>query len=548
LSTISTSSARTTRACAPGALAIATLLLLPAVSGAADKAREGMIKRQDLEIVDCLLPGQVRQLGNMTYLTQRRPTRTTASDCRIRGGEYVAYDRADVKSALHVWLPAAQAGDPEAETNVGEIFERGIGTSPNYEAAVIWYKKASDQGYARAQFNLGTLYEQGLGVPADRLAALNLYRQAWGLPADNLMYTSAAQREQEDLRNQLEKQVAEKDQQIGLLEKQLKQMQDELAKKQAADQRTGSNAEIDALKKWIAQLEAERRSSSERIAAMPKLRMPQQSVEDSAPSMPTALDARTAQGLNFGRYYALVIGNQHYEAKAVGDLDTPINDATRAAQILTQRYGFTVQILKDANDIEMLKALNDLNSVLKPDDNLLIYYAGHGERLGEGATESGYWLPINADPPPKDLFWLPNEQITGHLARLPARRILVVADSCYAGLLSTDPSYLFLNDKVGYTKEYLAYKLPKRARLLISSGGNEPVLDSGGSGDSIFARAFLDVLESNHDILASPELFARIRKEIEGEAAKEHITQQPQFKSIKGAGHEVGDFFFVPKT
>jgi uncharacterized protein len=468
LSTKFTSPAHPARPDARGALAIAALLLLPAAGNAADKAREGMVQRQDLEIVDCLLPGQVRQLGTMTYLTQRRPTRTTAADCRIRGGEYVAYDRADVKSALHVWMPSAQAGDPEAETNVGEIFERGIGTAPNYEAAVIWYKKAADKGYSRAQFNLGTLYEQGLGVPADRLAALNLYRQAWGLPADNVMYASAAQREQDELRSQLDKQVTEKDQQIGLLEKQLKQMQDELAKKQAATERTGSNAEIEALKKWIAQLEAERRSSSERIAAMPKLRMPQQSIDEGAPSMPTALDARTAQGLNFGRYYALVIGNQHYEAKAVGDLDTPINDATRAAQILTARYGFTVQILKDASDIEMLKALNDLNGVLKPDDNLLIYYAGHGERLGTGPTESGYWLPVNADPPPKDLFWLPNEQITGHLARLPARRILVVADSCYAGLLSTDPSYLFINDKVGYTREYLAYKLPKRARLLIS--------------------------------------------------------------------------------
>lgn len=547
LSTRSANLARACRSRALGALAIAILLLSPLAGSSADKSREGMVKRSDLEIVDCLLPGQVRQLGRTTYLTQRRPTRTTAADCRIRGGEYVAYDRADAKSALHVWLAAAEAGDPEAETNVGEIYERGIGTAPNYEVAVIWYKKAADKGYARAEFNLGTLYEQGLGVPADRLAALNLYRQAWGLPADNLMYTSAAQREETELRDQLEKQVAEKDQQIGLLEKQLKQMQDELAKNKAAAEHTGSNAEIAALKKWIAQLEAERRASSERIATIPKLRMPQQSVDDNTPAMPTALSARTAQGLNFGRYYALVIGNQHYEAKAVGDLDTPINDATRAAQILTDRYGFTVRILKDANDVEMLKALNDLNSVLKPDDNLLIYYAGHGERLGQGATESGYWLPINADPPPKDLFWLPNEQITGHLARLPARRILVVADSCYAGLLSTDPSYLFINDKVGYTREYLAYKLPKRARLLISSGGNEPVLDSGGSGDSIFARAFLDVLENNHDILASPELFARIRKEIDAEEAKTHLTQQPEFKSIKGAGHEVGDFFFVPK-
>ena len=58
-------------------------------------ATQGMVTRQDLEVVDCLLPGVVRSLGNTTYVTQRRPTRTTASECHIRGGEYTAYDRAD---------------------------------------------------------------------------------------------------------------------------------------------------------------------------------------------------------------------------------------------------------------------------------------------------------------------------------------------------------------------------------------------------------------------------------------------------------------------
>src|SRR5262252_3122136 len=247
MSTKSTHRTLWRRTCTTRALLVSALLMLASgASQPADKAREGMVKRADLEIVDCLLPGQVRQLGAMTYLTQRRPAHTTAADCRIRGGEYVAYYRADAKTALHVWLPAAEAGDPEAQTNVGEIYERGIGTEPNYDAAVIWYKKAADQSYARAQFNLGTLYEQGLGVPADKLAALNLYRQAWGLPVDNVMYASAAQREQEQLRSELEKQLAEKDQQLGLLQKQLTQMQDELARKQASEH-SAANSEIEAL-------------------------------------------------------------------------------------------------------------------------------------------------------------------------------------------------------------------------------------------------------------------------------------------------------------
>jgi hypothetical protein len=203
-------------------------------------------------------------------------------------------------------------------------------------------------------------------------------------------------------------------------------------------------------------------------------------------------------------------------------------------------------VLKDANDVAMLKALNDLNDVLKADDNLVIYYAGHGIRLQSAVSETGYWLPVNSEPPPRDGFWLANEQITAHLARLPAKRILVVADSCYAGLLSTNPSYLFVDSKVGYTKEYVAYKLPKRSRLLISSGGDNPVLDTGGGTNSVFGRAFLDELEANLGLLPSPELFSRVSKRVQAAAAQNQFAQKPELKSIKDAGDEVGDFFFVP--
>ena len=68
--------------------------------------------------------------------------------------QYTEFDRADYRTALAVWLPAAEAGDPEAQTNAGEIFEKGLGTTPNYGAALIWYRKAAEQGYSRAQFNL----------------------------------------------------------------------------------------------------------------------------------------------------------------------------------------------------------------------------------------------------------------------------------------------------------------------------------------------------------------------------------------------------------
>ncbi|MCV6615908.1 MAG: sel1 repeat family protein, partial [Cellvibrionaceae bacterium] len=100
-------------------------------------------------------------------MTSRRPIKTSAADCAIRGGEYTAYDRADYKTALSVWLPSAEAGDAGAQVNVGEIFEKGLGTEPNYEMAALWYRKAAEQGNRRGQFNIGSLYEQGLGVSKD---------------------------------------------------------------------------------------------------------------------------------------------------------------------------------------------------------------------------------------------------------------------------------------------------------------------------------------------------------------------------------------------
>ncbi len=512
---------------------------------ARNTATQGMVTRQDLEIVDCLLPGVVRSIGNTTYVTQRRPTRTTASDCHIRGGEYTAYDRADYKSALRVWMAAAEAGDADAQNNVGEIYERGLGGQPNYEAAVIWYQKAADQGYSRALFNLGTLYEQGLGVGQDRLKALNLYRKAWGLPEDNVMYSSAARHENEKLRAELQKVIAEKDQQLELLEKQLKQAEADARKKAAAS--TGSEdsgKEVQALKAWITKLEAERRESSGQLAGIVA-----QTREPQARTQVAPLDAqaqgRLLKGMDFGRYYALIIGNQNYQV--LEHLQTPRNDAERAAQLLKDKYGFEVQVIEDANDVAMLRALNDLNKVLQPNDNLLIYYAGHGTRLKTGAIDAGYWLPVNAERPPDDTFWVPNEQITAHLARLPARRVLVVADSCYAGLLSNDPGVNMFGTETQFSLDYVKYKLPKRTRLLLASGGDRPVLDTGGQGDSVFARAFLDVLGNNSGILSTPSLFSQVQDRVKTGAARNNFTQVPEFKAIKSAGHELGDFFFIPK-
>ena len=525
----------------------------------------------DLQIVDCLLPGQVRQLGQMRYLSARRPLKTTAADCRIRGGEYTAYDRASMKTALAVWMPAAQAGDVEAMANVGEIFERGLGESANYQAAALWYRKAAEAGNSRAQFNLGTLYEQGLGVAVDKAAALNWYRKAWGMEEDNVIFQSAAQRE-------LEARIGERDERIARLQRGMGRLQQQLSAAANQSETEALRQEIDELRRYIGSLEEQLAAapagdlsseSGSSVSDSPQIAgvLPTEPAGVSTPDSPPGLRVRTptatttatsnlltadsgeqirAMGLEFGRYFALVIGNQQYSK--IEPLQTPRNDAVNIADLLRDKYGFNVTMLLDATNIEVMEAINDLNQTLTDEDNLLIYYAGHGERIQAGELLSGYWLPVNADAPPRDTFWVSNEFVTGHLARLSARRVLVMADSCYAGLLSSSPGYLMLRDAPQYDAEFLRYKLPKRSRLLLSSGGDRPVLDEGAPNHSVFAATVLNTLRDNERILSGPQLFQAIDGKIRERAAEVGFEQRAEYKAIKGAGHEVGDFFFVPTS
>ena len=505
---------------------------------------------EEMQIVDCLLPGQLRKLGNMSYLSPRRPVKTTASDCRIRGGEYVAYDRADYKTALKVWLPAAEEGDAEAQVYVGEIFEKGLGTEPNYQAAALWYDKAAKQGNKRGLFNIGTLYEQGLGVPQDKLKALNYYRLAWGLPADSLMYQATAQREQAELKRALEEQLATKNSQLSALEAQLGSLQTQLAAANAgskSDAAATAKVQLAALGDLVGSLRNERNDVAQRLSTIPKLRAPGEF--KSAAKVVSADEMAkevSAQNMDFGRYYALIIGNRNYSS--IESLETPLNDAQEVGELLEEKYGFKVQLLLDADRLTVMRAINEIHDILTENDNLLIYYAGHGSLNSVGARDTGYWLPVNADPPPDDSHWVSNEFVTNHLGRLRAKRVLVIADSCYGGLLSSSPGHLFLGDNANLDLDYLRYKLPRRSRLLLSSGGDKPVIDNGGDQHSVFAEELIQVLRSNENILSAPQLYASVREPVKRRAANNNFIQEPVYKSIKGAGHEVGDFFFVPRN
>ena len=203
--------------------------------GTAHSARK--LTAESAQIVDCLLPGKVKKLGmQRSYLSKKRPIKTSTNDCEIRGGEYTAYDRASLASALKIWQGDAILGNAEAQFYVGEIFEKGAGEAPNYKQAINWYQQAADQDYAPAMMGLGRMYEAGLGVPKDLAKAMNLYRRASGLKDDEIGFASVFHetREQDLIKiSSLESDLSQERANSKALQTQLNNLQNSLDKKQS---------------------------------------------------------------------------------------------------------------------------------------------------------------------------------------------------------------------------------------------------------------------------------------------------------------------------
>ncbi len=244
----------------------------------------------------------------------------------------------------------------------------------------------------------------------------------------------------------------------------------------------------------------------------------------------------------FGRYYALIIGNNAYRHLPV--LDTPVNDAKVLAQVLGQRYGFKTKVLLNATRYDILKALNEYRRILTDKDNLLIYYAGHGTL--EKVNLRGFWLPVDAE---KDntANWISNQDITDLLRIMSAAHVIVIADSCYSGSL-TRSSVARLEAGMSPEKkaEWIKLMLKARSRMALTSGGLSPVLDSGGGKHSVFAKALIQVLERNRGIIESFRLYAEVSALVADAAREQDFHQVPEFAPIRHAGHEAGEFFFVP--
>ena len=75
-------------------------------------------------------------------------------------------------------LKKAEAGDADAQTDLGYVYITGKGVPKDAAKAVEWYQKAAAQGNAWSQHNFGLMYLKGEGVPKDASKAVEWFQKA----------------------------------------------------------------------------------------------------------------------------------------------------------------------------------------------------------------------------------------------------------------------------------------------------------------------------------------------------------------------------------
>jgi len=91
---------------------------------------------------------------------------------------YADYQRRDFPAAVKKWRNVAEAGNPNAQSLLGEMYAFGQGVPLNYPEAVRWLRMAAAQGVAKAHFKLGSMYEKGHGFTKNPAMAHRWYSLA----------------------------------------------------------------------------------------------------------------------------------------------------------------------------------------------------------------------------------------------------------------------------------------------------------------------------------------------------------------------------------
>jgi hypothetical protein len=249
--------------------------------------------------------------------------------------------------------------------------------------------------------------------------------------------------------------------------------------------------------------------------------------------------AQAMKAVEVGEYYGLVIGIDSYSGEWPM-LKNAVNDARGVAELLSTKYSFQYMKTlydKDATRDKILEQFEYLLKTVKANDNVLIYYSGHGEYIEN--MDKGFWVPVDASSKSISKY-ISNEDIKAFLTGIKSKHTLLVTDACFSGDIFRGKTMTipYENSTKYYSKMYSL-----TSRKALTSGGVEPVMDKGKENHSIFAYYFLQALKNNTEkFIDAGQVFDFLKIPVVNNS-----YQTPAYSPIRNAGDEGGQFIFIMK-
>lgn len=234
-----------------------------------------------------------------------------------------------------------------------------------------------------------------------------------------------------------------------------------------------------------------------------------------------------------GKYYALFIGVSEYSDPEIMNLEQPVVDAEKLLNTITENYTFekeNVTFLKSPTREEIISQLDHLNKLVTEEDNLLVFYAGHG--YWDSEDEAGYWLPSDAKKA-NTANWMRNSTIRDYLRTVNTKHTLLIADACFSGgIFKSRKAFNYAPKPI---QELSVYP----SRKAMTSGSLKEVPDK-----SVFLLYLNKRLQENtRPYISAEELFSSFKN-----AVLNNSPNTPLYGEIKDTGDEGGDFIFVKRN
>ncbi len=249
--------------------------------------------------------------------------------------------------------------------------------------------------------------------------------------------------------------------------------------------------------------------------------------------------AQAMKSVQVGEYYALIIGIDQYTGEWPR-LMNAVNDAKGVAETLASKYQFNyLKTLydRDATRDNILREFEWLMQNVKPNDNVFIYYSGHGEYMEN--MDKGFWVPFDASSKTISRY-VSNDDIRSFLSGINSKHTLLVTDACFSGDIFRGKTMTipYENSTKYYQKVYSL-----NSRKALTSGGVEPVMDKGREGHSVFAYYFLQALDNNNEkYFDASQIFESLKIPVVNNS-----SQTPAYSPIRNTGDEGGQFIFMLK-